>query len=59
MKVATKAPSRLTSVLVHSHQKARGIPETVSRAARIGPATDMELPHEHTYGRRRGRRHLK
>jgi hypothetical protein len=39
MKVATKAPSRLTRVLVHSHQNSRGSPETVSRTARLARRT--------------------
>lgn len=33
MKVATNPPSRLTSVLVHSHQNSRGNPETLRRTA--------------------------
>ncbi|CAM5537757.1 hypothetical protein SFUMM280S_01275 [Streptomyces fumanus] len=44
MKVATNAPSRLTSVLVHSHQNSRGSPETDSRTARRTPPTDMDSP---------------
>lgn len=44
MNVATKAPSRLIRVLVHSHQNSRGRPETDSRAARLRLATDMWLP---------------
>ena len=46
MNVATKAPSRLIRVLVHSHQNSRGSPETDSRAARLRLATDMRLPPE-------------
>ncbi|GHB67510.1 hypothetical protein GCM10010331_64280 [Streptomyces xanthochromogenes] len=42
--MATKAPSRLIRVLVHSHQNSRGSPETVSRAASLRLATDMWLP---------------
>ncbi len=44
MNVATNAPSRLIRVLVHSHQNSRGIPETVSRAAALRPATDIRIP---------------
>ncbi|GLX19009.1 hypothetical protein Slala02_69930 [Streptomyces lavendulae subsp. lavendulae] len=44
MNVATKAPSRFTSVLAHSHQKARGSPDTLSRAARLKLAADMRIP---------------
>src|SRR6478735_2442179 len=44
MKVATKAPRRLTSVLVHSHQNSLGRPATVSCAAFLRPATDMGSP---------------
>src|ERR1043165_8468319 len=39
--VRTKLPSRLTRVLVHSHQNSRGSPETDSVAARLSEATDM------------------
>lgn len=44
MNVATNAPSRLTRVLVHSHQNSLGSPETVSRVARLSAATDMRVP---------------
>lgn len=44
MNVATKAPSRFTSVLVQSHQNARGRPETLSLAARLRLAADIRDP---------------
>jgi hypothetical protein len=53
MKVATKAPSRLTSVLVHSHQNSRGSPATVSRVARRKAASDMGVPTEVAGSRQR------
>lgn len=48
MKVATNAPRRLTSVLVHSHQNSLGRPETVSLVARVArprpAAADIRVP---------------
>ncbi len=45
MKVATKPPSRLTRVLVHSHQNAGGSPDRVSlSASRARTTDDMEPP---------------
>lgn len=44
MKVATNAPRRLTSVLVHSHQNSRGSPETLWLTARRTATTDMDPP---------------
>ncbi|GAA3247751.1 hypothetical protein Sros01_60640 [Streptomyces roseochromogenus] len=44
MNVATKAPSRFTSVLAHSHQKALGSPATLSRAACLNLLTDIRNP---------------
>ncbi|GAO05679.1 hypothetical protein TPA0598_01_00480 [Streptomyces lydicamycinicus] len=47
--MATKAPSRLIKVLVHSHQNCRGRPETLSTAARrkpdrlVGPGVDADM----------------
>lgn len=44
MNVATKAPSRFTRVLTHSHQNARGRPDTLSRAACLKLAADIRNP---------------
>ncbi|GHC59488.1 hypothetical protein GCM10010349_28220 [Streptomyces flavofungini] len=49
MKVATKPPRRFTSVLVHSHQKAGGSPETDSLTARLMATNDMDPPGWHKW----------
>ncbi|GHE69597.1 hypothetical protein GCM10018785_42670 [Streptomyces longispororuber] len=44
MKVDTKAPRRFTRVLVHSHQKAGGSPDTDSLTARLAAVSGIRVP---------------